>query len=246
MRTTKEYYDDYAGNIEDYEHLRWFSRKASLHAYNQTKATIDTFLTNKKCKRIIEVGCGAGTWTKEIAKYSNTVLAVDISENMLEFAKKNIISDSIDFRVMDFLNIDESIYNNFDGLVTIRMLRFTNDLDLFLQKTISVIKPGGFCLIITVNPLWIKRKIIGSEEDKRVNITLRYPHSLKSKMVGYGFEDIKIRSAVIYMPPPLNPALKFYEWLRKLNQNRELSRPIALLAESYAIYSHIYGRGVSK
>lgn len=239
MKSIKDYYNDNVKDMEDYEHRRWLSRKASIHAYNQIKSTINIFFSNKRYDKIIEVGCGAGTWTKEIDKYSNGILGVDISKNMLEFAKKNIKSDSIEFKVMNFLEIDESIYNNFDGLVAIRMLRFINDLDIFLQKAISVIKPDGFCLIITINPLWIKRKIIRSQENKRVNITLRDPLSLKLKMMEYGFKDIQVRPSVIYMPPPLNPALKFYDWLHKSNQNKELSRTTALLTESYAIYGHL-------
>lgn len=239
MKSIKDQYNDNVKGMEDYEYQRWFSRKSSIHAYNQTKLTINNFFKNKKYDKIIEIGCGAGTWTKEIEKYSNSILGVDISKNMLEFAKKNIKSGSIEFRIMDFLDIDESIYNNFDGLISIRMLRFISDLDLFLQKAISVITPDGFCLIITVNPLWIKRKIIRSQEDKHVNITLRGPLNLKLKMIEYGFKDIRVRPAVIYVPPPLKPALKFYNWLYELNQTRELSRKLAILTESYAIYGHV-------
>lgn len=238
MKAVEDYYNDNTKDMEDYEHQRWFSRKASIHAYSQTKLAINNFLRNKRYDKIIEVGCGAGTWTKEISKYSSTVLGIEISENMLNFTR-NIKSDSIEFRVMDFMNIDESIYNNFDGLVAIRMLRFIGNLDTFLQKAISVIKPEGFCLIITINPSWIKRKIIGSQEDKHVNITLRNPISLKLKMIEYGFKDCQIRPAVIYMPPPLSPALKFYNWLYKSNKNRELSCLVSLLTESYAIYGHL-------
>lgn len=238
MESAKDYYNNTVKDMEDYERQRWFTRKASLHSYNQTKSTINNFFGNKKFDKIIEVGCGAGTWTKEISKYSNAVVGVDISENMLEFTK-DIKSDSIEFRVMDFLDINESFYNTFDGLVTIRMLRFVNDLDTFLQKAISVIKPGGFCLIITINPLWIKGKIIGSKEGERVNVTLRDPFDLKLKLIEMHFKNVEIRPAVIYIPPPLNPALKFYNRLHKSSQSKELSRPTALLTESYAIYGHL-------
>ena len=234
-----DYYNDHTENLEDYEYQRWFSRKSSVHSYNQTKKSLMNFFDDGlPVKNTIEIGCGAGTWTKEIVKHSNHVLALDISKNMINFAKKNS-SDSIDFKVMDFLELDEKVYNNFDALVSMRMLRFLDDIDIFLKKVKSVLNDDGSCFIVDVNPLWIKRKLFGSNEDKLVNMTLRNPSSVKLKMLEHGFKDVHVKPVVIYMPPSFNPWLRFCDKVYNLNQGKDLSYKLLYIAESYSVSGHL-------
>ena len=233
-----DYYNDQTKKMSDYEYQRWFSRKASIHAYKQTLKTLDNFLQNKHFYRTLEIGCGVGTWTGILNKHSDYILGIDISDNMIGFAEKKNLK-SVDFKVMDFLKLDENIYNNYDCLVSMRMLRFIDNIDLFFEKARAVLNDGGSCLIVDVNPLWLKRKFLGAKEDTQTNITLRDHIKIKLKMAEYGFKEIHVRSAVIYLPPPFAPWLKLCDKIHIKKQNDDLSNLSSPLSESYAIYGHL-------
>lgn len=233
-----DYYNEQTKDVCDYEYQRWFSRKASTHSYNETLITLNNFLQDKQFNYTLEIGCGAGTWTKEITKYSDHVLGLDISENMVKFAKKKNLG-SVEFMVMDFLKLNANEFNNYDCLISMRMLRFLDDIDLFFKKVTEVLTPKGFCFIIDVNPSWLKRKVLGAKEDELFDITLRSPAFMKLKMAEYGFKDIHVRPATIYLPPPWGPWLKLCDYIHMKNQYEELSTRLSILSESYAICGHL-------
>ena len=46
---------------------------------------------------ILEIGCGNGRMTTDMAKYANRIVATDLNQEVLEQAKKNITADNIEF-----------------------------------------------------------------------------------------------------------------------------------------------------
>ena len=46
----------------------------------------------------VEIGCGAGRMTRHIAEHFSVVHAFDISEDMLEYARKNVTAANVEFR----------------------------------------------------------------------------------------------------------------------------------------------------
>ena len=64
----------------------------------------------------LEIGCGAGRITMQLASYFNEVHAIDVSEKMIEYAKKNISRSSVAFHLSNGMNIplaDKSISSVF-------------------------------------------------------------------------------------------------------------------------------------
>lgn len=57
---------------------------------------------NESC---LEIGCGAGRITKQLAVYFNQVYAIDVSEKMIEYAKKQISESSVTFYLSDGISI---------------------------------------------------------------------------------------------------------------------------------------------
>ncbi len=56
----------------------------------------------------LEVACGSGALTSELAKYAQSVLATDFSEKMLEFAKKKVDNaglSNVSFQLMDGMDL---------------------------------------------------------------------------------------------------------------------------------------------
>lgn len=72
----------------------------------------------EKTDNIIEVGCGAGTLTKELADASNSVVGFEIDKNLIGILNKTVENDNVRFIFEDVLNytpsqIDEIFPNGF-------------------------------------------------------------------------------------------------------------------------------------
>ena len=56
----------------------------------------------------LEIGCGAGRLTRQIAMSFDHVYAVDVSEEMISLARKAIISANVEFSIIDGLHLPQS------------------------------------------------------------------------------------------------------------------------------------------
>ena len=103
-------------------------------------------------QRVLDVGCGTGSWLIETAKTYPTIsllVGVDISSKMIHFAQAQAqnqqVSERVAFRVMDALRGLDFPDAHFD-LVNLRMgdswLR-TWDWPALLQELQRVVRPGG-------------------------------------------------------------------------------------------------------
>lgn len=99
------------------------------------------------CDRILEVGCGTGAFSRRLARRSSRVVAVDLSPNMIEVAKKRSEDyDNIDFQVADITKW-EFPENKFDAIVSIATVHHL-PLEYLLPKLAVALKPGGKLAIL--------------------------------------------------------------------------------------------------
>jgi ubiquinone/menaquinone biosynthesis C-methylase UbiE len=99
------------------------------------------------CKEALEVGCGAGAFSRLLAETSERVLAIDLSPNMIRLAREESARFSnIDFRVADVLTL-ELPDNRFDCVATIATLHHMPAAQV-LPKLKRALKPGGVLLIL--------------------------------------------------------------------------------------------------
>jgi len=94
-------------------------------------------------KTVLEIACGTGYWTEQIAGSAASILATDVNESVIEIAKNRNNSDNVSFKVADMhtLTVDKTYDALFGGFIWSHIL--LEELDNFLQKIRSFIKPGG-------------------------------------------------------------------------------------------------------
>src|SRR5712692_7076165 len=102
-------------------------------------------------KRVLDVGCGSGSWAIETAQqYPNlSLIGIDISNRMVDYAREQAkaaqVADRVEFHVMDALLILEFPTDFFD-LVNLRFgiswVR-TWDWPKLLGEMLSVTRRGG-------------------------------------------------------------------------------------------------------
>lgn len=102
---------------------------------------------------VLEIACGAGYLAIEIAKFGKCkVTGIDISEDLVEIAKKNAKKSGIE---VAFLQANASRLpfhaNAFNFIVCVLSFKNFKEPVLALEEMYRVLKPGGTVLIIDLN-----------------------------------------------------------------------------------------------
>src|SRR5674476_808213 len=117
--------------------------------------------------RMLDIGCGDGTFTVILGQQCNEVHAIDVQEqnlnrfrSHLKYEKKFVISN---------MSASALAYPDdyFDTIVTIETLEHVSDLPGSVSEICRVLKPGGE-LLITVPNRWFPSENHGMRIGKRV------------------------------------------------------------------------------
>ena len=103
-------------------------------------------VNNESC---LEIGCGAGRITIHLASYFKKVHALDISDKMVEYAKKHITSPSIVFHMSKGIDIpldDQSVCSVFSSHVFQHLDSLSVAKDYFVEIA-RVLKPNGTLML---------------------------------------------------------------------------------------------------
>lgn len=102
----------------------------------------------EEAQEVLEVGCGIGVGPAHIAKtYGCHVVAVDISDKMVEWArqraKREAVEDRVEFRTADVLDLPFEA-DRFDVIICESVLAFLEDKPRAISECVRVVKPGGY------------------------------------------------------------------------------------------------------
>ena len=99
------------------------------------------------CEHALEIGCGTGTFARELAKRSNRVVALDLSTEMIRVAR----SRSTQFANLEFQLADAMAWefpnSHFDFICSIATLHHLQQREL-LMKIKDALKPGGVLVVL--------------------------------------------------------------------------------------------------
>ncbi|EJR55595.1 hypothetical protein IIM_00687 [Bacillus cereus VD107] len=177
-------------------------------------------------KRIIDIGCGGGIYTKELALMGATnVIGLDFSKEILQAAKENCSSfPNISFIHGDAHNIpfpDET----FDIVISRAVIHHLQDIPTFLSEASRILKKDGLLIlqdrtiedcIIPGSPEHIRGyffsvfpKLIETEAKRRPKTTtiqhLLQKHSLQAFPIQTQWEVRKIHDSVEALLQDLSP-----------------------------------------
>ena len=132
--------DDFELFMSDYD----VERRMSL--------IFDTLLANHdlESKDVLEVGCGTGRFSLEIAQCGATLTVLDIGENLVGNVSKKLSCNGI---VCDACKI-ELEDNSFDYVISSECIEHTSAPLEAVREMCRVCKPGGIVVITTPNLLW--------------------------------------------------------------------------------------------
>lgn len=112
------------------------------------------FMGDVKGKRILDLGCGEGGYSRELAKKGANLVSVDCSEKAIEYAT--------DLAGKENLNIEHYVRNSndlfgieseqFDIVLCSMMLMDCQDFEGTLREVVRVLKPNGRLFASVLHP----------------------------------------------------------------------------------------------
>jgi 2-polyprenyl-3-methyl-5-hydroxy-6-metoxy-1,4-benzoquinol methylase len=103
--------------------------------------------------RAVDLGCGPGRFTPLIAARYDTVLAVDLSEQMIQRARHQRPRPNITYQQRSLLDVTPQQDGTWDAVVTVNTVHHAGALDAVLPHLRRLVAPGGSLLLVDiVNP----------------------------------------------------------------------------------------------
>lgn len=98
-----------------------------------------SFIPKNDEQVILDLGCGTGTLTVKLTDFSNKVIGVDSSQNMIYKAKEQF--GNIEFKVCDALSLP--FEKEFDVIFSNAVFHWINDHDALLKNIYKALKSQG-------------------------------------------------------------------------------------------------------
>lgn len=103
-------------------------------------------------KHILEIGCGTGLNTQYLAKEAKKVTGLDLSEEMLNIARKRIREENVSFVVGDITEPWNFENASFDRVIANLVLEHIEDVSPVFREACRVLKPGGTLYVAELHP----------------------------------------------------------------------------------------------
>jgi SAM-dependent methyltransferase len=177
-----------AGEIWNWESpagkLRWARRVKMLSSHLRPGITV------------LELGCGTGYFTQELARSGADIVAIDVSPELLEIARSNCSAPNVQYQIQNAsaLSYSDAVFDSVVGSSVLHHL----EIEGALHEIHRVLKPGGTIYFTEPNMLnpqiaiqknvpWIKRKLGDSPDETAF---FRWP--LRRLLEQTGYRDVRI------------------------------------------------------
>jgi len=112
------------------------------------------FMGDVEGMKILDLGCGEGGYSRELARRGARLVSIDCSEKAIEYAAKMAAEESLSIEhhirnSNDLFDIDSE---QFDIVLCSMMLMDCEDLDGTLREVFRVLKPGGRLFASVLHP----------------------------------------------------------------------------------------------
>src|SRR5437867_4572568 len=145
---------------------------------------------------VLELGCGTGYFTRELARSGADVVAIDVSPDLLEVAKANSSAPNVRYEIQNAyaLSYPDAVFDSVVGSSVLHHLEIVEAI----REIYRVLKPGGTIYFTEPNMLnpqiaiqknvpWVKRKLGDSPDETAF---FRWP--LRRLLQQRGYRDVRI------------------------------------------------------
>ncbi|XP_037822535.1 ubiquinone biosynthesis O-methyltransferase, mitochondrial isoform X2 [Lucilia sericata] len=124
-----------------------------------------------KDQQILEVGCGGGILTEQLARLGAQMTGIDLSDELIRVAREHLshvadpkLCDNIQYKIEPLdIHVKDKM-NYYDAVVVSEVLEHVEDKVALLTSCVQSLKPGGSLFITTLNktiPMWLGGVLLG-------------------------------------------------------------------------------------
>jgi len=142
--------------MSDYKKEEYWSKFANTFDEDQTyivgepvqQAVLERLSGESDLGELLELGCGAGFYTKVLAANASHVMATDLSDEMLAVARtqlkdlQNVTIEKADCEKTDFPD------GRFGSVFMANLIHLIENPSITLQESYRILKDGGLLLIV--------------------------------------------------------------------------------------------------
>ncbi len=206
----------------------WCDPKIEDILYGRVKGALFAALPPGKC-RILDVGCGAGWLSLELARMGHEVTGVDIAEKRIDIAREAARRNNceIDYRVIPLEEL--CAHEPFDFIVSYGSLHHFPRVGEAVDKISDLLVAGGFFLMVencgnslrgAVN--WSRKNLLGRDESSRSpyedvstkELVAEVKRAFVIEKESYDLSFSKIAAELFDFIAPDFSSVRFYPWLR--------------------------------
>lgn len=190
--------------------------------------------------KVLEIGCGTGEYTKHFEQNGISIVALDVSEDMLKKAQSKLSVGKTTFIIADIDNLPFK-KGVFDAVIGNAILHHL-DILVALDQIKYVLKPNGYIsftepnilnplIFVLKNSKWLK-KCMGDSPEETAYSRWHMSRILKQK----GFKDIKVTPVDFlfpFLPDCLVSVMAIVGcWFERLPIIREISGSLLIKARN--------------
>lgn len=204
-----------AGEIWNWEgpagRLRWARRVKMLSGHLRPGMTV------------LELGCGTGYFTRELARSGAEVIAIDVSPELLNIARSNCSAPNVRYEIQNAydLSYNDSVFDSVIGSSVLHHL----EIEDAVREIYRVLKPNGTIFFTEPNMLnpqiaiqknvpWVKRKLGDSPDETAF---FRWP--LRRLLEVTGFRGVRIDAFDFLHPKTPTPLIGSVNTLGRFLEN---------------------------
>ena len=155
-------------------------------------------------RRVLDLGCGAGDWSRRIAALNPwvEVVGIDAGEDFIAYAQSGTTNERVSFRVEDFaaLSIPDG---DFDCVYADNTLEHAFDVDLTLKEAHRVLRPGGLLVAAIPSDARNPTRVCDNHTWKTA------PGDVRARLEEAGFVDVRVEEIDTFRAlgtPPFPPS----------------------------------------
>ena len=172
---------------------------------------------------VLELGCGTGYFTRELARSGAEIIAIDVSPELLNIARSNCSAPNVRYEIQNAYDLS---YNDcvFDSVIGSSVLHHL-EIEDAVREIYRVLRPNGTIFFTEPNMLnpqiaiqknvpWVKRKLGDSPDETAF---FRWP--LRRLLEVTGFRGVRIDAFDFLHPKTPTPLIGSVNALGRFLEN---------------------------